>query len=150
MALKAWWDGELAKIEEPLPKELTSSFMRRTGAGHFTQMSTDLIHKVGCAATICPSGSDQLSGALFLVCHYDHRQLIDRPIYSPGKTCSGCRHCDRKSGLCVLSKSEMRKNRKHDSKCKVDKEKEIKAGHKVKHPLCKKRNNKKGKHKKRN
>ncbi|KAI1713233.1 cysteine-rich secretory protein family domain-containing protein [Ditylenchus destructor] len=128
MAMKAWWDEELKNLTEPLPKELTSNFMNRTKAGHFTQMSTDLITTVGCAATICPKLG------LFVVCHYDKRQFDRRPIYTAGRKCSECHRCEAKTGLCEISKS-LKRHMDHDKQCKVAPEKSISLDTTITHPF---------------
>ncbi|KAI1730469.1 hypothetical protein Ddc_03165 [Ditylenchus destructor] len=97
LAMEAWWDDELRNLTTRLPKRLNIDFFEQTHAGHFTQMSTDLISRVGCAGTKCPG-----SGLLF-VCHYDRRQLLDRPVYEVGKKCSRCPEdyvCKNSTGLC--------------------------------------------------
>ncbi|KAI1716911.1 cysteine-rich secretory protein family domain-containing protein [Ditylenchus destructor] len=129
MAMKAWWDEELKNLTESLPKELTSNFMNRTKAGHFTQMSTDLITTVGCAATVCPNLG------LFVVCHYDKRQFDRRPIYTAGRKCSECHHCEAKTGLCEISKS-LKRHMDHDKQCNVAPEKSINLDATITHPVC--------------
>lgn len=38
---------------------------------------------VGCATKICKGGP-------FVVCNYDAPNMLDKPIYKAGKTCSAC------------------------------------------------------------
>uniref|UniRef100_A0A915EGP8 SCP domain-containing protein n=1 Tax=Ditylenchus dipsaci TaxID=166011 RepID=A0A915EGP8_9BILA len=66
-ALEAWWDFELHNLTMPIPKRLDKKLFEHSGAGHFTQMSTDLIRSVGCAGSKCPGDR------LLFVCHYDKR-----------------------------------------------------------------------------
>lgn len=69
--------------------------------GHFTQMVSDRVQRVGCAAIRYTS--EPLLGYKFLItCNYDFANVVQQPVYVVGKPASNCtlRPSGRYQGLC--------------------------------------------------